>query len=119
MISVNDVTAGKLFATVQGEGANVPAGVSMRSRSENAILAIEPCFEDRRITRSKKALRGALITLMEEKGFDSITVNDLCSAADLNRGTFYNHFRDKEHLLESFEDEVMRDLVRLRWNLSI
>lgn len=70
MISVNDVTAGNLFATVQGEGANVPAGVSMHSRSENAILAIEPCFEDRRITRSKKALRGALITLMEEKGFD-------------------------------------------------
>ena len=77
MISVIDVTAGKLFATVQWEGANVPAGVSMRSRSENAFLAIEPCFEDRRITRSKKALRGALITLMEEKGFDSITVNDL------------------------------------------
>ena len=114
MISVIDVTAGKLFATVQWEGANVPAGVSMRSRSENAFLAIEPCFEDRRITRSKKALRGALITLMEEKGFDSITVNDLCSAADLNRGTFYNHFRDKEHLLESFEDEVMRDLVAIQ-----
>lgn len=114
MISVINVTAGNLFATVQGEGANVPAGVSMHSRSENAILAIEPCFEDRRITRSKKALRGALITLMEEKGFDSITVNDLCSAADLNRGTFYNHFRDKEHLLESFEDEVMRDLVAIQ-----
>ena len=63
MISVIDVTARKLFATVQGEGVNVPAGVSMHSRSENAILAIEPCFEDRRITRSKKALRGALITL--------------------------------------------------------
>ena len=44
----------------------------------------------------------------------TITVNDLCSAADLNRGTFYNHFRDKEHLLESFEDEVMRDLVAIQ-----
>lgn len=73
-ISVIDVTSGKLFATVQGEGANVPAGISMHSYSENAITALEPCFEDRRITRSKKALRGALIFLMEEKGFDSITV---------------------------------------------
>ena len=70
---------------MQGEGANVPAGISMCSRSENAILAIEPCFEDRRITRSKKALRGALIFLMEEKGFDSITVNDLCSARFIKR----------------------------------
>ena len=51
---------------------------------------------------------------MEEKGFDSITVNDLCSAADLNRGTFYNHFRDKEHLLASYEEEVMQDLVAIQ-----
>ena len=61
MISVNDVTAGKLFATVQGEGANVPAGVSMRSRSENAILAIEPCFEVvLRAVRKHCAVRSSL-----------------------------------------------------------
>lgn len=65
------------------------------------------CAVDRRIVRSKKALRDALIELMEERGFDSITVNDLCSRADLNRGTFYNHYHDKEHLLASFEDEIM------------
>ena len=44
--------------------------------------------EDRRIVRSKRALRGALISLMETKGFEAITVNDLCSAADLNRAIF-------------------------------
>lgn len=72
------------------------------------------CTVDRRITRSKKALRIALIELMEERGFDSITVNDLCTRADLNRGTFYNHFHDKENLLETFENEVMDDLVRFQ-----
>ena len=70
--------------------------------------------EDRRIVRSKKALRNALISLMEDKGFEAITVNDLCSAADLNRGTFYNHFSDKEHLLTSFEDEVMEDIADIQ-----
>lgn len=76
--------------------------------SEDCLGAsVSPCAVDRRIVRSKKALRDALIELMEERGFDNITVNDLCSRADLNRGTFYNHYHDKEHLLASFEDEIM------------
>lgn len=74
--------------------------------------------EDRRIVRSKRALRSALISLIETKGFEAITVNDLCSAADLNRGTFYNHFSDKEHLLVSFEDEVMDDIALIRSEMS-
>ena len=68
----------------------------------------------KRITRSKRALRQALIALLEERGFDSITVNDLCDRADLNRGTFYNHFRDKENLLAVLEDEVMADIAALQ-----
>lgn len=66
---------------------------------------------DRRIARSKRALRAALIELIEERGVEGFTVNDLCARADLNRGTFYNHFRDKEDLLTSLEDEVMSGLV--------
>lgn len=69
---------------------------------------------DRRIVRSKRALRDALIALMEERGYEAFTVNDLCARADLNRGTFYNHFRDKEHLLQTLEDEVIADLERFR-----
>lgn len=66
--------------------------------------------EDRRITRSKRALRAALIELMEERGFDGFTVNDLCARADLNRGTFYNHFHDKDQLIATLEDEIMAEL---------
>lgn len=83
------------------------------ARPESAKAAAPGC-EDRRITRSKRALRGALIALMEERGFDAITVNDLCERADLNRGTFYNHFNDKEHLLAMLEDEVMADIGLLQ-----
>lgn len=70
--------------------------------------------QDRRITRSKRALRDALIELMEERSFDGFSVNDLCERADLNRGTFYNHFRDKDDLLAQLEAEVMDDLDRLQ-----
>lgn len=55
---------------------------------------------------------------METKGFEAITVNDLCSAADLNRGTFYNHFSDKEHLLATFEEEVLGDISHIRDEMS-
>ena len=69
---------------------------------------------DPRIMRSKAALRGALISLMEERGFDSVTVNDLCQRAGLNRGTFYNHFHDKENLLLGLEDEFLEGIEHLR-----
>ena len=70
--------------------------------------------QDRRILRSKRALRDARIELMEERSFDGFSVNDLCERADLNRGTFYNHFRDKDDLLAQLEAEVMDDLDRLQ-----
>ncbi len=69
---------------------------------------------DPRIARSKAALREALIELMEERGLDGFTVGDLCVRAGLNRGTFYNHFKDKDNLLATFEDEVMEGLEGFR-----
>lgn len=77
-----------------------------------------PSGEDRRIVRSKRALRCALVKLMEQQSFDTISVNDLCECADLNRGTFYNHYKDKESLLLAWEDEVIADLECLRLDLE-
>ncbi len=74
----------------------------------------ESANTDRRIARSKRALRTALIELMEERGLDNVSVNDLCARADLNRGTFYNHFHDKDDLLTTLEDEIIADLERIQ-----
>ena len=73
---------------------------------------------DPRIARSKAALREAMIELMEERGFDDFTVGDLCARAGLNRGTFYNHFKDKDELLNTFEDEILIDLEQFKTKLS-
>ncbi|HIT45384.1 MAG TPA: TetR/AcrR family transcriptional regulator [Candidatus Aphodovivens excrementavium] len=51
---------------------------------------------------------------MEERGLDGVSVNDLCARADLNRGTFYNHFHDKEDLLTYLEDEVIVELESIQ-----
>ena len=70
----------------------------------------QPPAGDRRVVRTRLALRQALIDLMGERGYDAISVGDLCTAADVTRGTFYNHFGDKEQMLRSFEDEVLAGL---------
>lgn len=69
---------------------------------------------DRRIVRSRRALRDALIELVAEHGYDAITVNDICDRANLNRGTFYNHFKDKDDLALSLQDEFFEGLLRFK-----
>lgn len=65
---------------------------------------------DRRIHRTKTAIREALIELIEEKGFETLTVKDLCGKAGINRGTFYIHYQDKYDLLEQTEATIIRDI---------
>ncbi|WP_144510244.1 TetR/AcrR family transcriptional regulator [Bacillus sp. FJAT-22090] len=68
---------------------------------------------DRRITKTRKVIRDAFTQLMEEKGFEAITVSDLTEKADINRGTFYLHYKDKYDLLEQSEEEVFEKLDRI------
>jgi AcrR family transcriptional regulator len=56
---------------------------------------------DRRIQRTQQMLREALISLILDKGYDAITVQDILDRANLGRSTFYAHYRDKEDLLMS------------------
>ena len=66
---------------------------------------------DPRIERTQEALRGALMALIEEKGFDAISVRDITERARLNRATFYLHYRDKQDLLIRTSEAVFDRLV--------
>lgn len=55
--------------------------------------------QDRRVRRTKKLLKDALIELILEQGYDSITVQDILDRADVGRSTFYAHFNSKDDLL--------------------
>lgn len=66
--------------------------------------------EDRRVRRTRAALQQALLSLMVEKGYDAITVQDLIERADIGRSTFYAHFSDKPDLLQDSLAQL-RDLV--------
>ncbi len=54
---------------------------------------------DRRIQRTRTALHDALLSLILEKRYEKITVQDIIDRADVGRSTFYAHFRDKDDLL--------------------
>ena len=56
---------------------------------------------DRRIQRTRQLLLDALIALILEKGYETITVQDIIDRANVGRSTFYSHFQDKEDLLLS------------------
>jgi AcrR family transcriptional regulator len=69
--------------------------------------------KDRRIIRTRLVIRAALAELIEEKGFDGLTVKDITTRANINRGTFYLHYQDKLDLLKQTEAEVAEDIEKL------
>lgn len=55
---------------------------------------------DRRVLRTREALRGALLGLVVERGWDAIDIQSLCERANIGRSTFYLHYPNKEELLK-------------------
>jgi AcrR family transcriptional regulator len=66
--------------------------------------------EDRRVQRTRELLRGALLALIREKGFEALTVQDIIDRANVGRATFYAHFDNKEDLLLSGFDSLRTSL---------
>ena len=61
--------------------------------------------EDPRVTRTKRRLKRALLELIDEAGYEAVTVERLTERADVARSTFYAHYRAKEDLLFAGFDE--------------
>lgn len=75
---------------------------------------VAPCTQERKRRmgenpiqiRSRNSLLKALISLMEEKPFDKISISDIAVRAELSRQTFYTNFDTKEEILEHFLREI-------------
>ncbi len=63
---------------------------------------------DRRVRRTQQLLQEALVSLILEQGYDSITVQDIIDRANVGRSTFYAHYLDKEDLLLKGIDRLFR-----------
>lgn len=65
---------------------------------------------DRRVRRTRRALREALVALIVERGYEKVTVQDVLDRADVGRSTFYAHYRDKDDLFRSCFDDLRAEL---------
>ena len=61
-----------------------------------------PKKEDLRVKKTKKALYEAFLSLLSQKPYEDITVNELCDAACVRRATFYKHYSDKLGFLTAY-----------------
>lgn len=61
--------------------------------------------------RSRKLIRQAFVELMQEKDLEKITVTDIVSRADINRGTFYAHYQDTRAVIEQIENELIEKML--------
>ena len=80
------------------------------SNNDHLHLAPPKKKTDARVRRTRDALGDALIALMQEKPFDTITVQDVLDRAHVSRSTFYSHYSDKDDLLMSDADEFFQSL---------
>lgn len=61
--------------------------------------------------RTRKLLREALIALIEERGFDAITVGEIAERAMVSRAAFYRYYQDKYDLVEQIFEEAIQTLI--------
>ena len=80
------------------------------SKNEHLPLAASLKKTDARVRRTRDALGDALIELMQEKPFDTITVQDVLDRAHVSRSTFYAHYSDKDDLLMSDAEEFFESI---------
>ena len=66
--------------------------------------------QNRRVQYTCNALRSAMLLLLQQKPISSITVTDLCAAADINRSTFYLHYQDVYALLREIEEHLLEEV---------
>lgn len=69
--------------------------------------------EDRRVRKTKKAIQDVFCEMIKEKKLNEITIKELCARADINKSTFYLHYRDIYDLADSILTILIRDVCSI------
>ena len=85
----------------------------MRANGSSSVAT-----QDKRVVKTKRSIKAAYLSLVEERGIDGITVNELCERANVNRGTFYNHYCDRDAVLNELEKEFFDGLKSFEKQLA-
>ena len=74
--------------------------------------------QDRRITKTRKAIYQAFLQLLNQKDYEAITVQEIIDLADVGRSTFYSHYESKELLLDELCQKLFHHLFERAEHLS-
>ncbi|RHW34015.1 TetR/AcrR family transcriptional regulator [Lysinibacillus yapensis] len=68
-------------------------------------------YLDKRIIKTKRLLKNSFLQLLQEEEFEDISITSIVERARISRVTFYNHYDNKENLLNEIIDDVITDFV--------
>src|SRR5215469_17600853 len=71
------------------------------------VTSVKQDKQDRRSLRTRNLINSALLKLLFERRYETITVQDILDGADIGRSTFYTHYYDKEDVLASIVEQMM------------
>lgn len=95
----------------------------MTSLAEPFQVDSEPRPLDRRVRRTQKAIRDAFISLVLERGYDHVLIEDIAQRADIGRATFYAHYSDKDdlfaQLFAGLSDELTAKMAGIDFSAEI
>lgn len=74
---------------------------------------------DKRCRKTRKAIKTSLIKLMGDKDISNITITEIANDADINRKTFYAHYRDLYDILDEIENDMIKQLFHILDNADI
>ena len=79
----------------------------------NLLINSQKMKTDARVRYTKKVLRDSLFDCLKEKSINNVTVKEVCEKADLNRATFYKHYKDCYDLIEQLQAEELKEFEQL------
>lgn len=74
--------------------------------------------QDRRVRKTKKAIKDAFSSLISEKSLDNITVKELSEKADINRKTFYNYYDSVYSLVDEIENNIILSFKKTLYKID-
>ena len=69
--------------------------------------------EDKRVKKTRNAIREVFFELTKSKKLNEITIKELCENADINKSTFYLHYRDIFDLADSIQKSLLKDVCAI------
>lgn len=104
-----------LSNTINGKDRSKPFALYI---TEQFVQIVHMKVPDRRITKTRKAIYNAFLQLLNQKGYETITVQEIIDLADVGRSTFYSHYESKELLLDELCRYLFHHLFEREENLS-